>query len=68
MYERHKRNKAAIALMWDLDARPHEVTKLKIKHLKFNKMYGEGEIPHDTKTGGGPFFCIPSLFLMYVIG
>lgn len=25
-YERHKRNKAILALLWDLDARPHEVT------------------------------------------
>lgn len=30
-YEQFKRNKAAISLMWDLDARNHEVTLLKIK-------------------------------------
>ncbi|MGI9011345.1 MAG: hypothetical protein ACR2F1_09190 [Nitrososphaeraceae archaeon] len=28
-YEPHKRNKAAITLMWDLDARPNEITLLK---------------------------------------
>ena len=27
-YELYKRNKAALALLWDLDARPHEVTLL----------------------------------------
>ena len=29
-----RRNKAAITLMWDLDARPHEITLLKIKHIR----------------------------------
>ena len=33
-YEPYKRNKAALALLWDLDARPHEVTLLKIKHIQ----------------------------------
>ena len=33
-YEPYKRNKAAITLMWDLDARPHEITLLKIKHIR----------------------------------
>lgn len=31
-YETHKRNKAALTLFWDLDARNHEITLLKIKH------------------------------------
>ena len=53
-YEQSKRNKAALALLWDLDARNHEVTKLKIKHLRLKERYGEGEIPANTKTGGGP--------------
>ena len=53
-YEQFKRNKAAIALMWDLDARPHEITMLKIKHIRLKEKYGEGEIPYQTKTGGGP--------------
>jgi integrase/recombinase XerD len=32
-YEPYKRNKAALSLLWDLDARNHEVTLLKIKHI-----------------------------------
>lgn len=53
-YEPYKRNKAALALLWDLDARPHEVTLLKIKHIQLKERYGEGEIPHEAKTGSGP--------------
>lgn len=53
-YEQFKRNKAAIALMWDLDARNHEITLLKIKHIRLKEKYGEGEIPHQAKTGSGP--------------
>ena len=53
-YEPSKRNKAVLALLWDLDARNHEVTRLKIKHLRLKERYGEGEIPINTKTGGGP--------------
>jgi len=36
-YEHHKRNKAILSLLWDLDARPHEVTLLKIKHVRLKK-------------------------------
>ena len=53
-YEPYKRNKAALTLFWDLDARNHEVTLLKIKHIKLRERYGEGEIPHEAKTGSGP--------------
>jgi hypothetical protein len=53
-YEPYNRNKAALALLWDLDARPHEVTLLKIKHIGLRERYGEGEIPHEAKTGTGP--------------
>ena len=49
-----KEIKAIISLMWDLDARPHEITLLKIKHIRLKKEYGEGEIPHQVKTGSGP--------------
>jgi len=41
-------------LLWDLDARPHEVALLKIKHIRLKEKYGEGEIPHEAKTGSGP--------------
>ncbi len=47
-YEKFKRNKAALALMWDLDARNHEITLLKIKHIRLKDKYGEGEIPHGS--------------------
>ena len=49
-----KRNKAVLSLLWDLDARPHEITLLKIKHIRLKEKYGEGEIPHEAKTGTGP--------------
>jgi integrase/recombinase XerD len=53
-YEPYKRNKAALSMLWDLDARNHEVTLLKIKHIRLKEKYGEGEIPHEAKTGTGP--------------
>jgi integrase/recombinase XerD len=53
-YEQYKRNKAALSLLWDLNARNHEVTMLKIKHIRLRERYGEGEIPHESKTGTGP--------------
>ena len=53
-YESYKRNKAILALLWDLDARPHELILLKIKHIRLRDKYGEGEIPHEAKTGTGP--------------
>jgi len=53
-YDVFKRNKAALTLLWDLDARPHEVTLLKIKHISLKEKYGEGEIPHEAKTGTVP--------------
>ena len=40
-YEPYKRNKAALALLWDLDARNHEVTLLKIKHIRLKEKYGK---------------------------
>jgi integrase/recombinase XerD len=53
-YEPSKRNKAALSLLWDLNARNHEVTLLQIKHIRLKEKYGEGEIPHQSKTGTGP--------------
>lgn len=50
-HEPNVRNKVALMLFWDLDARNHEVTRLKIKHVRLGENYGEGEIPYDTKTG-----------------
>jgi integrase/recombinase XerD len=53
-YEPHTRNKAVLSLMWDLDARPHEITLLKNKNIRLKEKYGEGEIPYEAKTGTGP--------------
>lgn len=53
-YDPYIRNKAILTLLWDLDARPHEITLLKIKHVRLKEKYGEGEIPHEAKTGAGP--------------
>jgi integrase/recombinase XerD len=53
-YEPEIRNKAVLALLWDLDARKHEITSLKIGNIRLRERYAEGEIPHSTKTGGGP--------------
>src|SRR5918995_7198104 len=60
-YEPYKRNKAAITLMYDLNARPHEITLLKIKHVRLRDKYGEGEIPYEAKTGSGPILLTLSL-------
>jgi integrase/recombinase XerD len=59
-YEPYKRNKAALALLWDLDARPHEIVLLQLKHIRLNEKYGEGEIPHEAKTGSGPILLTSS--------
>jgi hypothetical protein len=53
-YEPYKRNKAALALMWDLNARNHEITLLRIKNIRLKEKYAEGEIPFQAKTGSGP--------------
>ena len=53
-YEPIIRNKAALMLFWDLDARNHEITTLKIANIRLRERYAEGEIPYNTKTGGGP--------------
>ena len=53
-YEPSKRNKVVIALMWDLNARNHEIVLLKLKHVRMRERYAEGEIPHQAKTGSGP--------------
>jgi integrase/recombinase XerD len=48
-------NQAIITLLWDADGRNHEITALRIKDIVLNEQYGEGTIPSNTKTGGGPF-------------
>ena len=46
--------KLAVMLFWDLDARNHEITTLRIGNIRLRERYAEGEIPYNTKTGGGP--------------
>ena len=53
-YEPYKRNKAALALLWDLNGRNHEIALLKIRNIRLKEQYGEGEIPHQAKMGSGP--------------
>jgi hypothetical protein len=53
-YETSKRNKAILALLWDLNARNHELTLLRIKNIRIKEQYGEGEVPYEAKTGSGP--------------
>ena len=53
-YEPYIRDKTALTLFWDLDARNHEVTMLKIKHFRLRERDGEDEVPHEAKTSGGP--------------
>jgi integrase/recombinase XerD len=53
-YEPLLRNRAALTLFWDLDACNHELTTLRIGNIRLRERYAEGEIPHNTKTGGGP--------------
>ena len=53
-FEPHKRNKAALTLFWDLNGRNHELTILKLKHIRLKEKYAEGEVPHGAKTGSGP--------------
>ena len=53
-YETSKRNKAILALLWDLNARNHEITLLRIKNIRIKEKYGEGEVPYEAKTGSGP--------------
>jgi hypothetical protein len=53
-YEPYKRNKAILTLLWDFNARPHEITLMRIKNLRLRGKYGEGEVPYEAKTGSGP--------------
>ena len=41
-------------MLWDLNARNHEITLLRIKNIRIKEKYGEGEVPYEAKTGSGP--------------
>ncbi len=53
-YEPYKRNKAILTLLWDFNARPHEITLMRIKNLRLREKYGEGNVPYEAKNGSGP--------------
>ena len=53
-YETSKRNKAILTLLWNLNARNHEITLLRIKNIRIKEKCGEGEVPYEAKTGSGP--------------
>ncbi len=59
-YEPQTRNKAVLTLLWDFNARNHEVTLLKLKHIRLKEQYGEGEVPAESKTGSGPILLMCS--------
>lgn len=50
-YEDDLRNKAIITMLWDFNARNHEICRMKIKDIRFKDKYAEGEVPYYTKTG-----------------
>jgi integrase/recombinase XerD len=60
-YEPYKRNKAILTLLFDFNARPHEITLMRIKNLRLKERYGEGEVPYEAKTGSGPILLTFSL-------
>jgi hypothetical protein len=66
-YEPNQRNKAAIMLLWDLDARNHEVTNIERRNIRLKEQYAEGEIP-EGKTGTGPISYLLHHFPMCEIG
>ena len=45
------RDKVILTLSWDMAARNHEMTKLKLKDIKFKEKYAEVTTSWDTKTG-----------------
>lgn len=59
-YEPELRNQGIITLLWDLDARNHEITALRVRDIVLDEQYGEGTIPSNTKTGGGPILLTSS--------
>ena len=45
------RDKVILTLSWDMAARNHEMTKLKLKDIKFKEKYADATTSWDTKTG-----------------
>jgi integrase/recombinase XerD len=51
--ESFKRNRAILSLFRDLNARPHEINLLKIKHIRLKDKYAEAEISQEAKKDSG---------------
>ena len=49
-------------LMWDLNGRNHEITLLRIKHIRLKERYGERGGSISGKTGSGPIFAYINSF------
>jgi len=54
-YEPHKRNNAALALMWDLSGRNHEITLFRLKHIRLRENMEKGKLHMKPKLAPGPF-------------
>lgn len=59
-YEESIRNKAAIMMAWDINARNQDIMNIRIKNIRFFAEYAEGEIPYG-KTGTRPILLGQSL-------
>ena len=66
-YQPYKRHKAALALLWDLNARPHEISFLKIKHIRLKDNMVKEKFHMKQKRGVDLSYKLP-LFLMSGIG
>lgn len=53
-YEPYKRNNAILTLLWDFNARPHEIILMGIKNVRLKEKYIEGKVPYQAKTGSDP--------------
>jgi integrase/recombinase XerD len=53
-YEPEIRNKAILALSWDLDARNHEITSPKIGNIRLRESIQKAKYHTNIKTGVGP--------------
>ena len=54
------RSKSPNSIARLLDARNHEITALRLRDIVLNEQYGDGNIPLNTKTGGGPILLTSS--------
>ena len=63
-YGQFQRNKAALALLWDLDVRLHEITLLKNTHICLKEKCGDDEFSLTMQRQGKVLFYIIAPFLI----